>query len=69
MSFTSWEEIYRHKETQDLYNIYRGQSYPTLEQRKLALKILKEREFDIDNADTLVIEWKRARKKARKSTK
>lgn len=65
MSFKSWEDIYREKETQDLYNIYRGQNYPTLDQRKLALKILKEREFDFDNTDALESEWNRVRRKSK----
>jgi hypothetical protein len=65
MSYNSWEDIYREKETQDLYKIYKGHNYPTLDQRQLALKILREREFDFDNVDALVIEWKRARKKSK----
>jgi len=63
MGYTSWEDIYRFKKTQELYKIYKGHCYPTLEQRQLALKILKERKFDFDNVDKLVKEWNRAKKR------
>ena len=57
MTYNSWEDIYKEKESEVLYKICKGFNHPTYEQKELALKILKERKFDFDKAEQRLKSW------------
>lgn len=58
MAAKTWEDIYRTKDTVELYKIFRGHGYSTYGQKKLAQKILIERNFDFGNTQKVNKEWK-----------
>lgn len=50
----TWEEIYKSKSSRDLYKIFRK---GTINEKRLAKAILKDREFEFDNLDKYKHEW------------
>jgi len=58
MASDTWEDIYRKKDTKELYLIFRGSNNSTYGEKKLALKILKERNFNFDKIEEQKIVWK-----------
>jgi hypothetical protein len=53
----NWENIYSKKTSLELYKIYRGLHNPTFNERKLAEKILTERNFDFNNVEKYKDKW------------
>ena len=69
MSFNNWDDIYRLKENQELYKIYKGSNYSTYDQKKIAFKILKERKFDFENIESQIKEWNSIKKRKKEEEK
>ena len=63
MSINNWDDIYRLKESPELYKIYRGSNYSTYDQKKIAFRILNERKFDFENTENQIKEWNRIKKR------
>ncbi len=58
MAADTWEDIYRKKDTKELYMTFRGTNNSTYGQKKLALKILEERNFNFENIEKQQKVWK-----------
>lgn len=66
MAAETWEDIYRKKDTKELYLTYKGANNSTYEQKKLALKILEERNFNFENVEQQKKVWKEKSDKKKK---
>jgi len=58
MAADTWEDIYRKKDTKELYMTFRGTNNSTYGQKKLALKILEERNFNFEDIEQQQKVWK-----------
>jgi len=66
MATYTWEDVYRKKDNEELYKTYKGTNNSTYEQKKLALRILEERNFDFSNIDDQIKHWKKVNKRKEK---
>jgi hypothetical protein len=59
MAAQTWEDIYRMKDNEELYRTFKGTNNSTYAQKKIALKILEERNFKFEEIEQQKKVWKK----------